>query len=175
MSDETDGSEEPPKKASKLPLIIGVVLALLGGGGGFFAVQTGMLGFGGADHAKDEAGQGSDHSDDSHASDAPHVDLKDVAFVEVPPLTVSLGPGGSAQHLRFRASLEVPSGASAEVTSVMPRVQDVLNGYLRALEPAELEAQGALIRLRAQMLRRVKLVVGEDRVKDLLVLEFVLN
>lgn len=169
MTDQTADADAVAKKPSKLPLIIGLVLAIAGGGGGFFAVQSGMLGIGGGtDSAEDKTSK----PEDAGEKDAP---LPDVAFVEVPPLTISLGPGGSSQHLRFRASLEVPSQYATEVTNILPRVQDVLNGYLRALEPSDIEAQGALIRLRAQMLRRVKLVVGEGRVSDLLVLEFVLN
>jgi flagellar FliL protein len=33
----------------------------------------------------------------------------------------------------------------------------------------------ALTRLRGQMLRRVQIVVGKDRVRDLLIMDFVLN
>ena len=57
----------------------------------------------------------------------------------------------------------------------MPRVLDVLNTYLRAVEVRDLEEPAALARLRAQMLRRVQVVTGEGRVRDLLVTEFVLN
>ena len=57
----------------------------------------------------------------------------------------------------------------------MPRVLDVLNSYLRAVEVSDLEDPSALVRLRAQMLRRVQIVTGEGRVRDLLVTEFVLN
>ena len=52
---------------------------------------------------------------------------------------------------------------------------DVLNSYLRALDFEEIERTSALIKLRSQMLRRIQLVVGEGRVRDLLVTEFVLN
>ena len=51
----------------------------------------------------------------------------------------------------------------------------MLNGYLRAVEVADLEDRTALVRLRAQMLRRVQIVTGEGRVRDLLVTEFVIN
>jgi flagellar FliL protein len=51
----------------------------------------------------------------------------------------------------------------------------VLNGYLRAVDAADLEDPAALVRVRAQMLRRVQLVTGEGRVRDLLVTEFLLN
>ncbi|CUH79126.1 flagellar basal body-associated protein FliL [Tropicibacter naphthalenivorans] len=173
MSDATaDDQEVEEKKPSKLPLIIGVVLALAGGGGGFFAVQSGMLG-GGAAPAEEEAADA--QAEEQAAADAATEPLPDVSFVEVPQLTVSLGPKSQARHLRFRASLEVPRKYASEVESILPRVQDVLNSYLRALEPRDIEAPGALVRLRGQMLRRVKLVAGEGRVRDLLVLEFVLN
>ena len=56
-----------------------------------------------------------------------------------------------------------------------PRVVDVLNSYLRALEPSDLEANSILVRLRAQMLRRIQIVTGAGRVNDLLIMEFVLN
>ncbi|MGP6089159.1 flagellar basal body-associated FliL family protein [Antarctobacter jejuensis] len=172
MSDATvDDEEVEVKKPSKLPLIIGVVLALAGGGGGFYAVQSGLLGIGGSKEA--------DYGEHAVAdSGDPHVETKalpDVAFVEVPPVVISLGPNAQSKHLQFRASLEVPSEYRAEVEGILPRVQDVLNSYLRALEARDLEAQGALVKLRGQMLRRVRLVAGEGRVRDLLVLEFVLN
>ncbi|SMX26291.1 Flagellar FliL protein [Pelagimonas phthalicica] len=170
MSDATvDEEEVEEKKPSKLPMIIGVVLALAGGGGGFFAVQSGLLG-GGTDSEKH------DSSAEAHAEETVETaPLPDVSFIEVPQLVISLGPKAQASHLRFRASLEVPKNYTTEVESILPRVQDVLNSYLRALDPRDLEAPGALIKLRGQMLRRIRLVAGEGRVSDLLVLEFVLN
>ena len=171
MADITnDEAGAEAAKPSKLPLIIGIVLALAGGCGGFFAVSSGLLG-GGATHA----------ADDSHAKDEEpavtldNAPLADVAFVEIPQLLISLGPSTTANHLRFRGSLEVPRQYAAEVEGLLPRVQDVLNSYLRALDPVTLEQPGALVKLRGQMLRRIKMVAGEERVRDLLVLEFVLN
>ena len=57
----------------------------------------------------------------------------------------------------------------------MPRVIDVLNSYLRALEIGDIADAAALVRLRAQMLRRIQIVTGAGRVNDLLIMEFVLN
>ena len=71
--------------------------------------------------------------------------------------------------------MEVKGGSEEEVTLLLPRVLDVLNGYLRAVDVRELESPSALIKLRAQMLRRVQLVTGEGQVRDLLIMEFVLN
>ncbi|MBV2359280.1 flagellar basal body-associated FliL family protein [Thalassococcus sp. CAU 1522] len=173
MSDTTVADAPPPaSKKGKLPLILGLVLALAGGGGGFFAVQSGMLdgllgGKSGDSHAAPDKAAKDDHDDGKGVGD--------IAFVEIPPLVISLGPNSTARHLRFTASLEVPKSSTGEVTTLMPRIQDVLNGYLRALRPSDIESPGALIELRAQMLRRIQMVVGSGNVRDLLVIEFMLN
>jgi flagellar protein FliL len=95
--------------------------------------------------------------------------------VPIEPVIVSLGAGGEGKHLRFRAQLEVTSAHTAEVTLLLPRILDVLNSYLRALDPRELQDPAALLRVRAQLLRRIQMVTGEGRVRDLLVSEFVMN
>ncbi len=151
--------DEAPKKKSKLPLIIGLLLALLLGGGGFYATWSGLiLGPPQEDHAAEE--------------ESP---LPDLAFVPIEPVVISLGRGAAMSHLRFTAQLEVEKPFVAEVTLLLPRILDVLNGYLRAVEVARLEDPAALISLRAQMLRRIQIVTGEGRVRDLLITEFVLN
>jgi len=158
-----DTQADGPKKKSKLPLIVGVVLALALGGGGFFAVYSGMIL---APQAEDERAK---------SSDLDLAPLPKVAFVPIDPLVINLGVGSANRHLKFRAELEVEPDAEREVTAVLPRVTDVLNGYLRAISVAELEEPTALIKLRAQMLRRIQIVTGEGRVRDLLIMEFVLN
>ncbi|MEO1000855.1 MAG: flagellar basal body-associated FliL family protein, partial [Pseudomonadota bacterium] len=57
----------------------------------------------------------------------------------------------------------------------LPRILDVLNTFLRALHPSDLEDPSALPQLRGHMLRRIQIVTGEGRVRDLLVTEFVIN
>jgi flagellar protein FliL len=151
--------EVAPKKKSKLPMIIGLGLALALGGGGFYAAFSGMI-----------LGSG-----DAHATDDDVAALPDIAFVPIDPVVISLGAASQSRHLRFTAQLEVAGPHSAEVTLLRPRILDVLNSYLRAVEVAELEDPSALVRIRAQMLRRIQIVTGEGRVRDLLITEFVLN
>ena len=101
--------------------------------------------------------------------------LKSLAFVPLDPFVVSLRDGSTNALLRFTAQLEVADGASAEVEAIKPRIMDVLNGYLRAVDLEDLASATALDRLRGQMLRRVQVVAGAGNVKDLLIIEFVLN
>jgi flagellar FliL protein len=162
MADATAMEDDVPKKASKLPLILGLVLALLGGGAGFYATWSGLF-----------LGPETEQASAEKASDVKA--LPDIQFVELEPLVVSITGAGELSHLRFRAQLEVPSMYKADVELLEPRIIDVLNGYLRALRTSDIEDTSALARLRAQMLRRVQVVIGPDRINDLLIMEFVIN
>ena len=148
-----------PLKRSKLPVILGLVLALVLGGGGFYATFTGLI-LSPAGHGSEGGAVGS---------------LPDIAFVPVPPVVVSLGPGAGSRHLRFAAQLETAGAHQGDVTLLLPRILDVMNGYLRAVAVAELDNPAALVRIRAHLLRRIQIVTGEGRVRDLLITEFVLN
>lgn len=152
-------AEVPVQKRSRLPLIAGVVLALLFGGGGFYAAWSGLILAPGTAVGK---------------ADTPSP-LAGIAFVPLDTIVVSLGPAAGSKHLRFTAQIEVADSAVADVTLLAPRILDVLNSYLRAIETATIEDPQAMAKLRAQMLRRVQVVTGEGRVRDLLITEFVLN
>jgi flagellar FliL protein len=149
-----------PKKRSKTPLVIGLVLALVLGGAGFYAAFSGMILGGGQDHGTEGQVPGP---------------LSGIAFVPLETIIVSLGADSGSEHLRFTAQLEVADSAAADVTTLSPRILDVLNSYLRAIDTASIEDPQAMARLRSQMLRRIQLVAGDGRVRDLLITEFVLN
>jgi flagellar FliL protein len=154
-----DATEEPPRGRKKM-ILVSLVLAVAGAGGGWFAASSGLLPFGGA--SEEEA-------------DATAPVERGTVFVPVDPILISLGSTGANRHLSFRAQLEVPTAAAAEVTALMPRIVDVLNSYLRAVDVREFDSPHGLIRMRAQMLRRAQIIVGDAKVNDLLVMEFVLN
>lgn len=160
MAEAEEPQEAAPKKKSKKPLIIGLVLALVLGGGGFYATWSGLI-----------LGTGEKVAAEGEAVGP----MPDISFVPVEALVVSIGPGENGRHLRFSSQLEVAGGHSEEVTTLLPRIVDVMNGYLRAIDPQEFDDPAALVRMRAQLLRRIQIVTGEGRVRDLLVTEFVLN
>lgn len=164
MTDAVDPVDATPQKKSKKPLIIGLLLAIAGGAGGFFAVNSGLIG-GSSEHAAPE--------EESAVVESETAAL--AAFVALDPLVISLPGNGGRTHLRFSAQLEVASEFAAEVEGMKPRVADVLNSYLRAVKLEELDDPTALVKLRSQMLRRIQIVTGSGRVRDLLIMEFVLN
>lgn len=160
MTDTADPLATPRRKGISPP-VLGLGLALALGGGGFYATFSGLV----------ELDSLLPASRDPQSA----VPAGAFAYVPVEPITINLGHRGQARHLRFSAQLEVPPAQAAEVGHLVPRVLDVLNIYLRALETRELEDPAALIRLRAQMLRRIQIVAGPERVNDLLITEFVFN
>ncbi|MES0825726.1 flagellar basal body-associated FliL family protein [Ruegeria sp. SCP11] len=165
MTDATTEQGEATEKSGKKGIVIGMILAVTGAAGGYFLTTSGRLPFGGKP-AVEEA-------ENKHQTKAVKA-LPQVGFIDLPPLIVSVNAGDS-RHLKFHAQLEVNSEYAADVEKMKPRIMDILNGYLRAVEVSDLEDSLALMRIRGHLLRPIEIVVGEGRVRDVLVMEFVLN
>ena len=168
----TDG-EAPPKRTSR-PLLLMLPAVLLLGGGSFYAVYSGLVALpfldqGGAEEAG-EAG-----SEPSLGPGGGGRGAVESAYVALEPLVIALGPEASARHLKLAVEIETSPGERDAVAAVTPRIADVLNTFLRAIDESDIAEPHAMIRLRAQMLRRVRLVAPPGAVRDLLIQEFVLN
>ena len=156
---------DAPKKGGALPLLIGAVAAILSGAAGFFLINTGMLSA--PLPPRQELFAGGEATEPR--------DLPDTDFVALTPLIVTLGDGDALRQLQLTAQLEVAPDAVDSVALLTPRVIDVLNTYLRAVDAATVEDPAAMLRMRAQMLLRVQVVTGDGMVRDLLVSEFILR
>ena len=163
ISEDIEVDDAVAAKKSKLPLIIGIVLAIAGGAGGFIATQSGLLPF------------GPEKTDAEMVEKVPDIVTEEVVFVQLDPITVTLPPGGDRQLMRLTAQLDVAPHNAEEVKKIQPRIIDILNSYLRAVQITDLESPSALLRLRTQMLHRVQVVAGQGVVRDLLITEFILN
>lgn len=148
------------KKKAILPVITGLLGALAFGGGGFYAVYSGMI-----------LGSPASSSGPKTAAGAQQLP----SYMPVENMILSLAGSGSAQHLRLSAHLEIADDRLTEAEAYRPRFLAVINTYLRAVDPEDLQQTTALIRLRAQILRRLQMVAGEDLIRDFLITEFVLN
>lgn len=170
MTDATADPAEGRKKSGTAGMIVGGVLAILGAAGGYYATVSGLLPTG---HTTDGA-PSEKHAETPAANDHSGASPTAVGFVDLPPVIVSVNTA-DARHLKFHAQLEVNASHLAEVEEMKPRIMDVMNGYLRAIDLSDLQDSLALMRIRGHLLRRIGIVVGEGRVRDVLVMEFVLN
>ncbi len=165
MTDATVDEAEASVKSGKKGVVLWVILAIAGAAGGYFVTSSGLLPIG-----EKNAPQAAADAMENKAVKA----LPEVAFVDLPAVIVSVYAGDS-RHLKFHALLEVNAEYVADVEKMQPRIMDVMNSYLRAVELSDLEDSLALMRIRGHLLRRIGIVVGEGRVRDVLVSEFVLN
>lgn len=160
MADATiDTPVEKPKRSRKgLILMIGfvVVMAAAGFSASFLGLVQGLLT--GGESAVDDHGE---------TVGAP-------SFVPIEPITMVI-PGSPPRQFRLSAQIEVGPDQAASVVALMPRVQNVLQGFLRAVEPDALADRAAWFDLRLQMLYRVRMVLGEATVRDLLITDFIVN
>ena len=174
MTDAPDPADEdePPKKKSKA-LLFGLIGAVVLGGGAFYGVFSGMipLPFGGDESVVEAKEDPAEPAKDEFSNP---VDTA-AAFVPIEEMIISLGPEVSAKHLKVQVSIEVEPGTEGDVQSISPRIADVLNTYLRAIDGTELEDPRSMTRMRAQILRRVRLVAPQGAVRDVLIQQFVLN
>lgn len=164
MTTETAEPEAAAPKKRRGGALIALLLAALSGAGVYAAIALGMVtlpsgwvrGPSGDDGARPAA----------LTADSP-------VFVPVPAVTVTLRLGDDRANLRLSAELEVAPDAASEVEHAMPRILDAMNAYLRAVEPDSLLERSAHVRLRGQLLRRVRIVTGREAVHDLLLTELV--
>ena len=156
---ETNDTDTKPKKG-KLGLILIVVGILLAGGGG---VAVGYLGLIPADLFG------------KHKEEVKLPSIEETVFITLPPIIIPLGENANAKHLKAIFSIETDPNYKKRVDKLKPRLMDMLNTYLRAVEEKELTQPERFQNLQAQMLRRARLVAGENAIKNLLVQEFVLQ
>ncbi|WP_292062635.1 flagellar basal body-associated FliL family protein [uncultured Marivita sp.] len=156
------GAVENSSTSSKRLLLLSLVLCVIGACAGFFAQSGRALPFVGKASATGKIEKTSQIQ-------------PEIAFVEIPTLIVTLPPNAKNNHLRFTALIEVPLDHQEDVEFLIPRIQDILNGYLRALTAEDIEGPGALFKIRLHLFRRIAMVVGLGKANSLLVTEFILN
>lgn len=127
------------------------------------------------DEAHGEADAGHGEKKAKKSSGHGEKEKNDFVFVPMDPLVVTLGPEAEAKYLKITINLETEKGNEADVAGLMPKLRDVLNGYLRALDEADLAEPSNMSRIRAQMLRRLQLVAPDAGISNVLITDFVLT
>ncbi len=97
-------------------------------------------------------------------------------FLDLPEMALTLPNGGHPRQMRIKLSIELASGASQQqaADALSPRVYDALLTYLRTLQDGEVDGGLGLDRLRADLYRRLELVVGPGVLRDVLITSLVM-
>jgi len=109
----------------------------------------------------------------SESNDLHDLMPKNLDIVEMDEFVVSIRDDKNI--LRMSLALEVPKQFREEVNPNELRLRDAFMGYLRAVEVAELQDPAFLPQLRAQLLRRSRLVLGQEKVAGVLITDFLIR
>ncbi|MBS0559512.1 MAG: flagellar basal body-associated FliL family protein [Proteobacteria bacterium] len=157
-----DAGAAKPKGGRKRLVMIAVPVLLTGAGAGlwFTGVLPRMLGLAPEHKAAAVAA----------APAAP-------VFVEMPEMVANLNSTGrKASFVKIAIKLEVPKDSDAEkVRAAMPRLQDLMQTYLRDMRPEELRGSAGTYRLREELIARANLAAAPGQVSDVLFTEMLVQ
>lgn len=195
-----EGDGEAPKKKG-LPIMLiaiaGGAVLLLGGGGAaayflFLKPKPAAEAHGTADaHGKKDAHGKEKKKDDGHGKkkDAGHggggekVDPKTqpviaegpegVTYFTLPDVVANIeSPDGRASYLKMKLTFEVGDEETVELLKEsMPRINDILQGFMGELRPEDLSSSAGDYQLRLEILRRINLILAPHKINAVLIEE----
>ena len=164
---EEEGADGEPGSGGKKRLLIivgALLLVLVGGGAGAFF--TGLLDplLGGSAHVADGEGE-------------EQVAAVQSVFFELPEMLVNLNTGQrKSTFLKIRVSLELADPETIpRIQSIMPRIIDNFQVYLRELRLEDLKGSAGMYRLREELLTRVNAAAHPAMVNDVLFKEMLVQ
>lgn len=111
--------------------------------------------------------------EETYAEPTLQIAAKDLGIVELNEFVLSIRQ--ERQVLRILIALEGPESAVSHIDPNDLRLRDAFMSYLRAIDVEQLEDVTFMPQLRAQLLRRAKLVLGDDKVSGVLITDFLIR
>ncbi len=189
--DGEDGAEGEAKPKKKFPILIVAIAAgvlVLGGGGAaayFLFLAPKHPPVAGAKDAKGEHGDKKDKKKDEKKDDKKEGGAKvdpatqpvisegpnGVTYMALPEMVSNIqSPDGRASYLKLQLTLECPDDDTVEyLQSSMPRVNDILQGFMSELRPDDLASSSSDMQLRLEILRRINLVIAPHKINAVLI------
>ena len=185
-ADGADGEAAPKKKKLPLFVLIGAVALLVVGGGGAAAFFLFMKPSGAeaapADHAPEKKKEGGGHGGSGSGEDAAELGTiregpDGVTFLTLPDIIVNIqAADGRPTFLKLTLTLEMNDAELAHhLQAESPRVNDMLQTFLRELRPEDLAGSAGSFQLRQEILRRVNLVAAPQEVDAVLIEEMLIQ
>ena len=168
--DGEDGEDGEDKEKSggggkkRLFIIVGLVLLLVVGGAAA-AYFTGLM-----QPLIDMIGGGEQQAEEEAIA-------QDAIFYDLPELLVNLSTAGrKSAFLKLKISLELVRPEDVpKVESVMPKIIDNFQAYLRELRVEDLKGSAGMYRLREELLKRVGAAIAPATVNDVLFKEMLVQ
>jgi flagellar FliL protein len=165
LEDEVGEESDKPGGSKKLLLIVGVILLLVVGGFAaayFTGLVDPVIAWITGDDVQEE---------DQVASKG------DAVFFPLEEVIVNLNTGGrQSTFLKIKISLELAdAGDISRIETVMPRIMDNFQVYLRELRIEDLKGAAGMYRLREELLTRVNIAAAPAKINDVLFKEMLVQ
>ena len=187
-ADGAEGDAAPKKKKLPLFVLLGAVGLLVVGGGGagayFMFMQPAAAGEHGEappDHAPEKKKGGGGHGGGEGEADPTLGTIREgpdgVTFLTLPDIIVNIqAADGRPTFLKLTLTLEMEDAALAHhLQAESPRMNDMLQTFLRELRPEDLAGSAGSYQLRQEILRRVNLVAAPEEVDAGLIEEMLIQ
>lgn len=181
--EEGEGAPAKKKLPMKIIIIAAVAAVVVLGGGGTAAFL--LLKPKDEAHADKKADHGKKKKDEKKGEkgkddkSAPVVTEgpDGVLFYTMPNVVVNMQTAdGRPTFLKLKLTLECPSQDTVDALEPnMPRLQDMFQTFLRELRPEDLQGSQGSYQLRAEIQRRVNLVIAPAKVNAVLIEEMLIN
>ena len=99
------------------------------------------------------------------------------SYVDLPEMVANLNSGKNRpSYVKLTARIEVPRPDDVvKVKAAMPRLQDLMQTYLREMRPEELRGSAGTYRLREELLVRANAAVAPARISDVLFTQMIVQ
>lgn len=173
-SENSDEESKPKKKGKKrlIILIAAPILLIL-----IVILVLFFLGIGPFSSNDDQEIDESSQTEETELAEPPP------AFFDLPEMRVNLNTdSNSLTYLKIKVSLEIPNDLPeimeenrVKLDSLMPRVIDNMQIYMRELRLEDINGSAGMFRLKQELLSRVNRAVQPIVVRDILFNEFVIE
>ncbi len=180
--------EAPKKSKKKLIIILGISVLLLAvlGGGGFFGYKwwMGKKAAAGGDNATEQKAEAGAHGEKKAegGAEGEKKGEKGAAAVEaselvsIPPFLVNLADPQGRRYLKLALDIEVKDKIAADqLNKNMPKVKDSLLLLLSSKTYEDLASLENKILLKKEIVERLTLVLGEQKVLRVYITEIVIQ
>lgn len=173
--------DAPKKSKKKLVIIVGISVLLLAvlGAGGYFGYQwwMGKKASAGGDNATEQkADAGHGETKDEKAGDKNGAMEGSGELVSIPPFLVNLAEPQGRRYLKLALDIELKDKAAADqLNKNMPKVKDALLLLLSSKTYEDLGSIENKILLKKEIVERLTLVLGEQKVMRVYITEIVIQ
>jgi flagellar FliL protein len=100
------------------------------------------------------------------------------SYIDLPEMVANLNSNAAHKpsYIKLVARMEVPKPEDTEkVKAALPRLQDMMQTYLREMRPEELRGSAGTYRLREELLVRANAAVAPAKVSDVLFIQMLIQ